>query len=218
MKFINLRVGSFFMSTVLPGSGIAPSPLTILTGEVAHLRRHWGWFLALGIAMVILGTIAIGWACLTTITIAATWVFGVVLLAGGFAEVVGAFSARKWSGMLVHLLVGVLYAVTGFMIVDAPGESAILLTRIIAIFLIVGGIFRMLSAIIHRYVGRGWIFFNGIITFLLGVMIYKGWPESGLWFIGLYLGIDMILNGWTWIMLSLGLRGASPMADVGTAR
>jgi uncharacterized membrane protein HdeD (DUF308 family) len=41
-------------------------------------------------------------------------------------------------------------------------------------------------------------------------MIYKEWPQSGLWFIGLYLGIDMILNGWSWIMLSLGLRRLGP--------
>ncbi len=194
------------MSSMSSTPRVAGAPLTILTGETESLRRYWGWFLVLGIVMVVLGTFAISWACLTTITIAATWVFGAVLLGGGVAEIIGAFSARKWSGMLVHLLVGVLYVVTGFMILDSPGESAILLTRIISIFLIVGGIFRMLSAIVHNYVGRGWIFLNGVITFFLGVMIYKEWPESGLWFIGLYLGIDMILNGWTWIMLALGLR------------
>jgi uncharacterized membrane protein HdeD (DUF308 family) len=198
------------MSTYSSAPGIAPSPFSVLTGEIESLRRSWGWFLALGIAMVVLGSIAIGWACLTTITVAATWLFGVVLLAGGVAEIIGSFSARKWSGMLVHLLIGVLYVVTGFMIVDAPAEGAIILTRIISIFLIVGGIFRILSAIVHNYAGRGWVLLNGVVTLLLGVMIYKEWPQSGLWFIGLYLGIDLILNGWSWIMLSLGLRRLSP--------
>ena len=70
--------------------------------------------------MVVLGTIAISWACLATITVAATWLFGVLLLAGGIAEIIGAFSAGRWSGTLVHLLIGVLYAVVGFMILDQP--------------------------------------------------------------------------------------------------
>jgi uncharacterized membrane protein HdeD (DUF308 family) len=174
--------------------------------ELELLRRNWGWYLALGIAMVVLGTIAISWACLATITVAATWLFGVLLLAGGIAEIIGAFSAGRWSGTLVHLLIGVLYAVVGFMILDQPELSAIMLTRFIAIFLMVGGIFRALSAVSHRYVGWGWMLLSGIVSFALGWMVYKQWPVSGLWFIGLYLGIDMILNGWTWIMLSLGLR------------
>ena len=79
-----------------------------------------GLVLALGIALVVLGTIAISWACLATITVAATWLFGVLLLAGGIAEIIGAFSAGRWSGTLVHLLIGVLYAVVGFMILDQP--------------------------------------------------------------------------------------------------
>jgi uncharacterized membrane protein HdeD (DUF308 family) len=185
-------------------------PAALAQLEFETLRRYWGWFLALGIAMVVLGTIAISYACLATITVAATWLFGWVLLAGGVAEVIGSFSAGRWSGTLVHMLIGVLYVVTGFMILDAPAESAVLLTRIIAIFLIVGGIFRALSALSHRYVGWGWMLLNGVVTFALGWMVYKQWPVSGLWFIGLYLGIDMILNGWTWIMLSLGLRRLSP--------
>jgi uncharacterized membrane protein HdeD (DUF308 family) len=195
-------------SVVSTPSIVRPTALAQL--EFETLRRYWGWFLALGIAMVVLGTIAISYACLTTITVAATWLFGWVLLAGGVAEIIGSFSAGRWSGTMVHLLIGVLYVVSGFMILDAPAESAVLLTRIIAIFLIVGGIFRALSALSHRYVGWGWMLLNGVVTFALGWMVYKQWPVSGLWFIGLYLGIDMILNGLTWIMLSLGLRRLSP--------
>jgi uncharacterized membrane protein HdeD (DUF308 family) len=196
-------------SSTTPSFFLAPA-LTVQ--ELESLRRHWGWFFALGIAMVVFGSIAISWACLTTITLAATWLFGVVLFAGGIAEIVGSFSAGRWSGTLVHLLIGVMYVVVGLMILDRPGESAILLTRVIAIFLIVGGVFRALSAVGHRYVGWGWMLLSGVVTFALGWMVYAQWPSSGLWFIGLYLGIEMILNGWTWIMLSLGLRRLTPAA------
>ena len=77
----------------------------------------------------------------------------------------------------MHLLIGVLYVVVGFMILDQPELKPILLTRIIAIFLMVGGIFRVLSAVSHRYIGWGWMLLSGIVTFALGWMVYKQWPS-----------------------------------------
>lgn len=180
--------------------------------DLQALRGSWGWFLALGIALAALGTFAIGWACVVEITIAATWLFGFLMLAGGIAEVVGSFTAARWSGTLVHLLIGVLYAVVGIMIIDRPAESALQLTLLISIFLMIGGIYRTVSALSHRFAGWEWVLLNGAVTFLLGLLVYKQLPASGLWFIGLYIGIDMILNGWAWIALALALRSL-PAAD-----
>jgi uncharacterized membrane protein HdeD (DUF308 family) len=188
------------------------SGLVSLVEEQRSLRDYWGWFFVLGIAMAVLGTIAIGWACIATLTITAVWVFGFLLLAGGIAEVINSFWAGRWSGTLVHLLIGVLYTVVGFMIIDQPENSAIQLTLIIAIFLIVGGIFRIVFAISERFAGWGWVLLNGGVTLLLGILIYKQWPASGLWTIGLFVGIDLIFNGWAWIMLALGLRRAQASA------
>jgi uncharacterized membrane protein HdeD (DUF308 family) len=64
----------------------------------------------------------------------------------------------------------------------------------------------MLSSVLIRFEQWGWVFFNGLITFLLGVMIYSDWPLSGLWVIGMFIGIDLILTGWSWIVLSLAAR------------
>jgi uncharacterized membrane protein HdeD (DUF308 family) len=174
--------------------------------DLPALRDHWRWFLSLGIVMVVLGSIAIGWACVVSVTVAATWLIGFLLLASGITEIVNSFLAGRWSGMLVHLLTGILYAVVGIMIIDQPENSAIQLTLIIAIFLIVGGIFRIVMALSERFPGWGWVVLNGAVTLLLGLLIYKQWPASGLWAIGLFVGIDLIFNGWAWIMLSLGLR------------
>ncbi|MCI0358937.1 MAG: DUF308 domain-containing protein [Planctomycetaceae bacterium] len=189
------------MSTASPLSPI-PSPVS----EMYTLRQHWVWFLVLGVALVVLGSIAIGWASLATITIAATWLFGFVLLGGGLGEIVHSFTIGRWSGMLVHLLIGLLYAVVGFMMISDPAESAITLTKIIAIFMIVGGIFRVVAALSYRFPGWEWVLLNGGITLLLGLFIYKNWPGSGLWFIGLALGVDMIMNGWSWIALAIGMK------------
>lgn len=187
-------------------TSVASPDSSALREERDQLRRSWFAFLALGIVMLLLGSFAIGWACLVTITIAATWLFGALLVAGGIIEIFHAFSAARWSGTLLHILIGVLYGVVGLVILDRPGESAIVLTRIIAIFMIVAGLFRVLFPLVQRFPGWGYVAVNGVVTFMLGLLIYAEWPASGLWFIGLYLGIEMIFNGWAWIALGLALR------------
>jgi uncharacterized membrane protein HdeD (DUF308 family) len=199
------------MTATTPLTPLSSGSLLAASLEELHvLRGQWVWFLLAGVTLVALGSFAIGWACLTTITIAATWLFGFLVLAGGIAEIIHAFSAGRWGGAVVHLLIGVLNIAVGFMIVNDPGDSALVLTKIIAIFLIIGGLFRIVAAISQRFTGWGWVLLNGVVTLLLGVLVYKQWPASGLWFIGLYLGIDMIMNGWSYIMLALMLQRLPP--------
>lgn len=191
-------------------SSLASSTAMYTSVDLQAIRRHWGWFALLGAAMVGLGAFIVGWSCLATVTFAATWVFGCMLIASGVLELFSSVAAGRWTGTLVHLLVGVLYTVVGIAIVDQPEISALVLTRIIAVFLVVGGLFRLLSAVIYRYDGWMWMLISGVISLMLGIMIYREWPASGLWFIGLCVGIDLILNGWTWLMLALTMRRLEP--------
>ena len=197
------------MNTTFQSSGIGA-----LAEELQTLRNNRVWFLFLGIAMVVVGTIAIGWACLATVTVAATWLFGFLLLGGGIAEIVNSFWVGRWSGMLIHLSIGVLYTLVGFLIIDQPETAAVQMTLLLAIFLMVGGLLRIVFAVSERFTGSGWVMLNGAVTFILGLMIYKQWPASSLWVIGLFIGIDLIFNGVSWIMLSLGLRKFKPTTEV----
>lgn len=187
-------------------SPITAGPVVTTQEELRRIQNSWGWFLALGLLLVVLGTVAISYACLVEITEAAVWLFGWLLIAGGVAEILHSFSVSRWSGTLLHVLIGVLYIVVGFMTIDNPLGQAIILTRFIAIFLMIGGLFRVIAALVQQFPGWGAVLLNGIVSLVLGGMIYKGWPSSGLWFIGLYIGIEMIMNGWAWILLSLGLK------------
>ena len=99
----------------------------------------------MGIALVILGCVCIATPLLATLT--GVMLFGFLLIAAGLTQIVTSFWAGRWSGMLLHLLIGILYTVVGFMICDAPVENAILLTKLIAIFLIVGGLFNIVGAL-----------------------------------------------------------------------
>jgi uncharacterized membrane protein HdeD (DUF308 family) len=180
------------------------SPGAVLRHELQALHQQWWCFLLLGVSLVVLGTICIAEPLIGSI--ASVLFLGFVILAGGITQVVSSFWAGKWSGMLFHMLIGVLYCVVGYMIIDAPGINLLILTKFIAIFLIVAGIFRIVSALATRFHDWGWVLLNGAITLLMGLIINRQLPEASLWFIGLVVGIEMIFNGWAWIMLSLGLR------------
>jgi len=171
-----------------------------LTGA-GELRRSWGWFLALGIALIVLGTIAIGSAFY--MTIASVFLFGWLLMIGGVMEAVHAFWRKRWAGFFLDLLTGILYVVAGWMMVTNPAESALMLTLIIAMFLVFEGVFRIVAALVARYPHWGWVLFNGVISLILGISIWRRWPYSGLWVIGLFVGIEMLLNGWSLVMLGL---------------
>ncbi|MET0501645.1 MAG: HdeD family acid-resistance protein [Candidatus Binatia bacterium] len=178
----------------------------------SELRRHWGWYLILGIVLIVLGTIALGSALV--MTIASVFFFGWLLIVGGVMEVIHAFWHKRWAGFFLDLLTGALYVVVGWMMVTNPKESALLLTLIIAMFLVFEGVFRIVAALTARYPHWGWVLLNGVISLVLGVMIWRQWPYSGLWVIGLFVGIEMLFNGWSLVMLSFAGRRLPEEAPV----
>jgi len=171
-----------------------------LTGG-GELRRSWGWYLVVGIALVVLGAIAIG--STFVMTIASVLFFGWILLISGVLEIVHAFWHKRWSGFFLDLLTGILYVVAGWMMITNPQESALLLTLLIAMFLVFEGVFRIVAALAVRYPHWGWVLLNGVVSLLLGVLIWRRWPVSALWVIGFFVGIEMLLNGWSLVMLGL---------------
>ena len=183
------------------GTGLAKLHLVGLQ----ELRKNSGWFVGLGIALLVLGTIALGASMV--MTIASVLLFGGILIVGGVLEAVHAFWREKgWGGFFIDLLTGILYVVVGFMLVANPAASAVALTLIIALFLMFGGIFRIVVALSVRFHDWGWLLLHGVIILLLGISIWRQWPLSGLWVIGLFIGIDMVFNGWSLVMLGLAAK------------
>lgn len=176
-------------------------PFTRELYEVRDAKKNWGWFLALGILLVLLGSAVISSSYYATVF--SIIFFGFFLVAAGIVQIVQAFLAHKWSGLFLSLLVGILYVITGALAVFRPELTAVTLTLWIALFCFAVGLFKMISSLILRFDQWGWVFFNGLITFLLGLMIYTNWPLSGLWVIGLFIGIDLLLSGISWIALSI---------------
>jgi uncharacterized membrane protein HdeD (DUF308 family) len=189
----------------------------LLHQEFRHLRSQWWWLMLFGILLAVCGSAAIIFPPLTLLTtFAAAVLLGVVLVVAGIATIVTSFWAGRWSGTAVQLLIGILYIVVGVMISDTPVRSAMALTLFISAFFIVAGIFRTVAALVVRFPYWGWAVLNGVITFLAGVVIYRHFPESAIWVLGLLVGLEMLFHGWTWIMLSLAVRRIPDTAVTGT--
>jgi uncharacterized membrane protein HdeD (DUF308 family) len=174
------------------------------------LRRNWGWFVALGIAEILFGVIAAGYSVFATFF--AVMLVGWLLVFGGVLAVVHAFWEKRWSGFFIDLVTGILYVAVGFMILTNPAVAAIGLTLMIALFLFIGGIFRIVAALTGHFQHGAWLLLNGIVTLVLGILIWRQWPWSGLWVIGLFIGIDMIFYGWSLVMVGLMARRVSTVS------
>lgn len=179
-------------------------PVAEVSHELAKLKHGWWWFLLLGILLAVCGVVALAYPFFSSVGIVV--VFGATLMIAGLATIISSFFTGNWSAFLLQLLVGILYVVIGQAITDAPLESTAALTLIVATFLIVVGVFRIVAALVLKFPQWSWALLNGFVTLLLGVVIYRHFPASALWLIGAIVGIEMILNGWTWIMLGYSLK------------
>jgi uncharacterized membrane protein HdeD (DUF308 family) len=173
--------------------------------QIPHeIIQYWGWFLALGIGMLVLGIAAVVRS--VTATVASMLFFGWLLLLASGIEIAQAVMVGHWAGFFQHLLAAILFGITGLLIIMRPLISAEVATVFMAMFFLIGGLFQLVGSVAIALPGWGWQAANGIIDVVLGLLVIAGWPASGLWVIGLFVGIDLIFYGCAWIALALGLR------------
>jgi uncharacterized membrane protein HdeD (DUF308 family) len=158
------------------------------------------------------GTLALAFPFVASLV--AISALSIILMVAGVATLVGSFWTGKWSGFLVHALVGILYLAAGFVVSERPLLSILLVTVYVAVSFMVMGIFRIMAAMVLRFPQWGWMVLNGCVTFLVGLVIYRHLPLDAVWVIGLLVGLEMIFSGWTWIMLSMEIKRipAEPVA------
>lgn len=174
--------------------------------EVDNIRHRWGWLLVLGISMVILGTIAL--FITPAATLGTVLVLGWLLAVSGIVEAVHSFSVRRWSGIFLHLIGGILGVLVGLLVVTHPVAGALAWTLLFATFFTVIGLFRLIAAIRLKFPNWGWAAFDGAVTLLLGLLLWIDWPGSGIWFLGFAVGISLLLRGWSYVMFAIAIRSS----------
>jgi len=171
----------------------------------ATIRQYSNSFLFFGIALLLLGIVAIGSQFL--FTIGTVIFFGALLLVAGVSELVHIIASKQKQKMVFNVLSAIAYIVTGCLTMWNPLLGALSLTLIMAAFFVIAGMVRVGYGVAHRHEGH-WVWFvlGGIINLALGLMIAMGWPATGLWMIGLFVGIEMIFHGTAWVMLAMFLK------------
>jgi uncharacterized membrane protein HdeD (DUF308 family) len=179
------------------------------TGSVQNptreLRRELGWAIALGVLLVVLGFVAVARPLLAGI--AATLVFGLVLLLSGVSEIVYAVQTRAAGRFALKLLAGAVYLVAGCLLLFYPLGGLVTLTLVLGVAFLVRGVFQvMLSLQIRPAPDWGWVLFSGIVGVVAGLLIWMRWPLDALWVVGLLIGISLISDGTAMAMCSGVLR------------
>jgi uncharacterized membrane protein HdeD (DUF308 family) len=173
-------------------------------GEVS---RNWGWLLALGIIFVILGFIGLGMTF--AVTLASVLMYGILLLVGAGVQFVDAAKCKGWKGIVWHVLIALLYLFAGIVVIVDPLLASVILTLMLAGALIIVGLARSIMAFQMRGAGNWfWPLLGGVVSIILGAIIMANWPVSGLWIIGLFVSVELIVNGWSYIFVALAAKRA----------
>ena len=152
-----------------------------------------GFNILMGILLTILGLIILGGQVFTSLI--TVYFLGWMLIFAGIIEFFYAFYSGGVGKALFFIVMGILSAFIGLGMISNPAISSATITLLIGFYLVISGIYRSISSIIQRYEMWGWSLTGGIASFVLGVMIFNHWPSSGLWVIGLFIGIEFIING-----------------------
>jgi len=181
------------------------NPTEGLRGAGKIVKKASGWFIGMAVMFILLGILAIvepGVAGLA-ITILVGW----LLIFGGGAHLVAAFSGGGAGRVIWQVLIGIVYIVGGFYFLTHPLLGLGSLTLLLAVIILMEAVFELVAYFRSRSEsGSGWLLVNALITLLLGGLIWFHWPSSSVWAIGTLVGVNLLMTGISRLMLGLAAR------------
>jgi uncharacterized membrane protein HdeD (DUF308 family) len=183
-----------------------PQELDVFVAQPSGtLIANWGWVLALGVGLMLLGALAI-WRARAATLVYMTFL-GTVLLVAALVLFTFTFSlAGNWSGFFLHILWAILLGVTGLILVTRPATSAEAVTLFLSFYLLVSGLLGIAFALVSHLQGEGLYVLEGLMSAILGGLLLAGWPVSGLFAIGLFVGIALIVRGGALVAVAFSLK------------
>jgi uncharacterized membrane protein HdeD (DUF308 family) len=175
------------------------------TAAAAVTRRTHGWSVVWGVLLILFGLLAVALPLASS--------FGVVLVVGWMlvfssaVQMLHAFQSNGVGHIVWKILVAVLYVGVGIYFLKNPMLGIAALTLAIGFFFLAEGVMDLAAYFKERKVrGSGWILLDGIVTLILGVMIWQHWPASSIWATGTLVGVSMVMTGVTRLMISVANR------------
>lgn len=189
-------------------SATTPShpPAKLTPGEIdTALADRWGWFIGLGVLFVLLGLV--GLAAIGPLSLASALTIAVLFLVGGVLQIGHAFRCKGWRSTASHVAGAVLYLIAGALLLAQPILGLVTITLFIGAIILATGIMRVVIGFQHRP-DQGWIWLvlSGVIGVLLGLLILAGLPGNALWVLGLFVALELLMEGWSMILMGVALR------------
>jgi len=169
-----------------------------------QLHENRKWYLGIGILLVLFGILLL--ASLPFATLSVVFLFGILMMIGGILHFVSAFKIFRGGSRWLWALFGILYLVAGYYAFSTPVKTAIVLTNILAIFLIIAGVIRSVNAFMLKpLIGWGWILLSGLLTLATGIIILMS-PDAPFWVLGLFLAVDILFQGVNYLTLAAAIK------------
>jgi uncharacterized membrane protein HdeD (DUF308 family) len=171
---------------------------TFSSGTSTDLYVPPTWLrILLGIVLILGGLFVLGDIAFATL-VSALFI-GVTAIVVGAFEIIHAFWSKGWGGFVWQILLGILYIIFGSIVISQPVSGALILTLVLGLVFLASGIVRVVVALGH-WAEAGWLMLiSALFSIVAGLIILSGWPTSGIWVLGLLLGIDLISHGVAWL-------------------
>ena len=179
-----------------------------MTAEKSMMGWGWpgirpanrGWSVAIGVILIALGVFAIAEPFVAGLAV--TVFVGWLLLFGGAAHLIASFRGGGAGRVVWQVLLAIVYVIGGLYFLTHPLLGLKSLTLLLAVIFFVEAVFRLVTYFQSRgEMHSGWWLVNGLVTLLLGFMIWAQWPSSSVWAIGLLLGVNLLMAGFARLMI-----------------
>ena len=176
-----------------------------LRGPGGVVKKATNWFIAVAVLFILLGLFAIAepWTAGLGVTLLVGW----LLMVGAVAHFISAFKGHGARHVILQVVVGLVYLIGGLYFLTHTIMGVSTLTLLLSIVILAEGVLEVVAYVRLKSVhGASWLLLNGIVTLLLGGMIWAQWPSSSIWAIGTLVGVNLLMTGISRLMLGLAAR------------
>ncbi|TSJ87625.1 HdeD family acid-resistance protein [Gilliamella apicola] len=174
---------------------------------IQSFKQKANWFIVIGIILIVLGCLALGYQFIATVF--SVYFIGSLIFIAGIIQVIHSFNIKGLGQTALWAIMGILYIFIGLMSFFQPIAVSSALTLLISLLLTISGFAQIFAAMSNRNLPRwGWIIFSGIINIILGLMLMAGWPYDSIWVLGMFLGIDLVFQGFAYITIGSALKNS----------
>ena len=182
-------------------------------GSKTDVRRDSSrWSIIWGVLLILFGMLAIGSPFLAAVAVNA--VIAWLIIFAGVVHLILAVQVHRTRGLVWKLLVGLAYLFFGVYVLTHPVRGVASLTLLRASLFLIEGILDIILFFQMRSMrASGWVLGDGVVTLLLGLLIYVQWPSSSVWAIGTLVGMSMIISGISRVMSSFAFRSVTAAVE-----